>query len=119
MSSFDSLPQWIQECDMHNLSKRIPRIMVGNKCDLTSKITVNTNMAQKFADSHSMPLFETSAKDDSKSNHVDAIFMTLAHKLRNSKPLMPSIWQEPEHRSKVITMSRIDDTEEKETGCPC
>lgn len=33
-------------------------------------------------------LFETSALDDSHANHVDSIFMTLAHKLKASKPMM-------------------------------
>lgn len=89
MSSFDNMPGWIEECDRHNLNKEIPRILVGNKCDMFDKIAVNTNLAQKFADTHNMPLFETSAKDDEKANHVDAIFMTLAHKLKNSKPMMP------------------------------
>ena len=34
-----------------------------------------------------MPLFETSAKDDDKAYHVEAIFVTLAHKIkkRNAK----------------------------------
>lgn len=89
MSSFENMPQWIEECDRHNLNKSIPRILVGNKCDAVDRVAVNTNLAQKFADSHNMPLFETSAKDDEKANHVDAIFMTVAHKLKNSKPMMP------------------------------
>ena len=44
----------------------------------------------RFADDHGMPLFETSAKDDSKADHVDAIFLTLAHKVRNNKTLFKS-----------------------------
>ena len=32
-----------------------------------------------------MPLFETSAKDDARADHVDAIFMTLAHKIKQNK----------------------------------
>ena len=36
-----------------------------------------------------MPLFETSAKDDSQLNHVESIFMTLAHKLKSAKHMMP------------------------------
>ena len=89
MSSFDNMPGWIEECDRHNLNKEIPRILVGNKCDMIDKVAVNTNLAQKFADTHNMPLFETSAKDDERANHVEAIFMTLAHKLKNCKPMMP------------------------------
>lgn len=82
------MPGWIEECDRHNLNLEIPRILVGNKCDMTDIVAVNTNLAQKFADSHTMPLFETSAKDEEKANHIDAIFLTLAHKLKNSKPMM-------------------------------
>ncbi len=35
-----------------------------------------------------MPLFETSAKDDGRSDHVDAIFMTLAHKIKLAGPIL-------------------------------
>ncbi|XP_022244689.1 putative Ras-related protein Rab-33 isoform X2 [Limulus polyphemus] len=86
--SFESLSHWIEECDQYQLTTTIPRVIVGNKCDCTDSISVNTNMAQKFADLHNMPLFETSAKDDSEADHVEAIFMTIAHKLKNSKPMM-------------------------------
>ena len=89
LSSFESLSSWVEECDRHSLTKDIPRILVGNKCDMTDRIAVSTNHAQRFADSHNMPLFETSAKDDKQMDHVDSIFMTLAHKLKNAKHMMP------------------------------
>ena len=54
----------------------------GNKCDLVSLVQVSTNEAQRFADKYNMPLFETSAKDEGKTDHVDSIFMTVAHKLK-------------------------------------
>lgn len=62
MASFMSLPSWIEECNHHSLSYNIPRILVGNKCDCKDHLEVPTNVAQRFADRHSMPLFETSAK---------------------------------------------------------
>jgi Ras-related protein Rab-33B len=37
---------------------------------------------QTFADMHQMPLFETSALDDSRQDNVEAIFLTLAFKLK-------------------------------------
>lgn len=83
------MPLWIEECNKHNLTTDIPRILVGNKCDMSNAAIVNTNMAQRFADSHNMPLFETSAKDDSEMDHIESIFMTLAHKLKNCKHMMP------------------------------
>ncbi|KAM7167369.1 ras-related protein Rab-33B isoform 2-T2 [Macrochelys suwanniensis] len=90
IASFHSLPSWIEECKQHLLASDIPRILVGNKCDLRSAIQVPTDLAQKFADTHSMPLFETSAKNPNDNDHVEAIFMTLAHKLKSHKPLMLS-----------------------------
>lgn len=90
ISSFESLPSWIEECEAYNLSNQIPRILVGNKCDVQDRVVVSTSAAQRFADMHQMPLFETSAKDNSQTDHVESIFMTLAHKLKNAKPMMPS-----------------------------
>lgn len=90
LASFENLSYWIEEYNRHcvanQISSQIPRILVGNKCDLTADQKVSTNMAQTFADMHQMPLFETSAKDDSRSDHVEAIFMTLALKLKNARP---------------------------------
>ena len=121
MSSFDSLAGWIEECDRHNLNKHIPRILVGNKCDITQKVAVNTNMAQKFADSHTMPLFETSAKDEEKANHVEAIFLTLAHKLKNSKPMMSprtTAGSGYPNNVQVIAVGQMG-MEDKKEGCAC
>jgi Ras-related protein Rab-33B len=51
-----SLPQWIEECDYHNLTRDVPRILVGNKCDCKENQVVKTNAAQRFADFHNMPV---------------------------------------------------------------
>jgi len=88
-SSFKSLPIWISECQRHSLKSNddTPHILIGNKCDLGSANTVKTSEAQIFADEHDMALFETSALADSEADHVEAIFMTLVHKLRQSKAM--------------------------------
>ena len=38
-----------------------------------------------------MPLFETSAKDDSMCDHVDGIFLTRAHKLMAGRSLIKPV----------------------------
>lgn len=126
IASFESLPHWVEECNHHQLTIDVPRILVGNKCDCKEKIAVCTNMAQKFADLHNMPLFETSAKDDSESNHVDAIFLTLAHKLKNSKPMMPSSHSRHNLSTNRIAIQRqpsshytITDFDDSETNQSC
>ncbi|MCI4378437.1 hypothetical protein PGIGA_G00215900 [Pangasianodon gigas] len=86
VASFESLPEWIEECRRHSVPQNVPHILVGNKCDL-GRGEVPTSLAQRLADSYNFPLFETSAKDPAEKEHVDAIFLTLAHKLKNHKPL--------------------------------
>lgn len=115
-ASFRSLPAWIEECRQHALGPEVPRILVGNKCDLQDAIQVSTDVAQQFADSHSMPLFETSAKNPGDGNngkgssdHVEAIFMTVAHKLKSQKPLVLS--QPPEGSGGTINLKRGRDNE--------
>ncbi|GIX98259.1 ras-related protein Rab-33B [Caerostris darwini] len=82
-------------------------------------------MAQKFADTYDMPLFETSAIDDSEADHVDAIFMTLAHKLKNCKPMMPSSLS-PSYASYSstsgplrLTRKDLEVTAEENSCCMC
>lgn len=87
LASFESLPEWIEECVRHSVPPMVPRILVGNKCDLRGTREVSTFSAQRLADSYNFPLFETSARDPAEKEHVDAIFLTLAYRLKNHKPL--------------------------------
>ncbi|XP_073767932.1 ras-related protein Rab-33B-like isoform X1 [Danio rerio] len=87
LASFESLPEWIEECNHHSVPPMVPRILVGNKCDLRESREVSTFLAQRLADSYNFPLFETSARDLAEKEHVDAIFLTLAYRLKNHKPL--------------------------------
>ncbi|KAJ8336095.1 hypothetical protein SKAU_G00394380 [Synaphobranchus kaupii] len=115
-ASFRSLPAWIEECRQHSLGQEVPRILVGNKCDLQHALQVGTELAQKFADSHSMPLFETSAKNPDDNDHVEAIFMTVAHKLKSQKPLMLS---QPPGGGGAPPLGKSEEEEEGGWSCNC
>lgn len=116
-ASFRSLPAWIEECRQHALGHEVPRILVGNKCDLRHAAQVSTEVAQQFADAHSMPLFETSAKNpqggSNDSDHVEAIFMTVAHKLKSQKPLVLS------QPANTVTLGGRDQDEEQRGSWAC
>ncbi|XP_061862747.1 ras-related protein Rab-33A isoform X1 [Colius striatus] len=88
MTSFINLKTWIEECNGHAVPALVPRVLVGNKCDLKDLIQVPSSMALKFADAHNMLLFETSAKDPKESQNVDAIFMCLACRLKAQRSLL-------------------------------
>jgi Ras-related protein Rab-33B len=92
--SYDDMHYWIDECRKNAIVSSgsrdsTPHIIIGNKCDLLDAATVaiKTDEAQMFADRNDMPLFETSALADSEADHVESIFMTLVHKLKESKPM--------------------------------
>lgn len=125
-STFQSLPMWIEECEKHQLTSQVPRILVGNKCDKVDAQVVSTHVAQKFADAHNMPLFETSARSDTEGGNIDGIFMTLAHKLIKQRPLMPvpmvaslQFNSENLHRANVISITRSPEPAMKSTDSNC
>lgn len=125
------------------MSASVPRVLVGNKCDLVNQIQVSvlkpqsqhtvlcsctlfkphhqtlvipqvpSNTALKFADAHNMLLFETSAKDPRESQNVDSIFMSLACRLKAQKSLL--------YRDVEREDGRVRLTQETETksNCPC
>jgi len=90
ISSLDSLDSWVEEVELHGVPLTVPRVLVGNKCDEGGQV-VTTGTAQRWADDRCMPLFETSAKDDSQADHVDGIFLTIAHKLVAGKSLIKPV----------------------------
>ncbi|KAJ8338565.1 hypothetical protein SKAU_G00375310, partial [Synaphobranchus kaupii] len=113
MASFQNLKTWIQECNGHRVSPAVPRVLVGNKCDLVSQIQVPSNTALKFADAHNMLLFETSAKDPKESQNVDSIFMCLACRLKAQKSLL---YRDVEREDGRVRLTQQPDAK---TTCPC
>ncbi|MEQ2167524.1 hypothetical protein GOODEAATRI_004995 [Goodea atripinnis] len=131
----------LKECNGHRVSASVPRVLVGNKCDLVDQIQVGgqkpmlhmvlfvpehqallihrcfpqvpSNMALKFADSHNMLLFETSAKDPKESQNVDSIFMSLACRLKAQKSLL---YRDVEREDGRVRLTQETETK---TNCPC
>uniref|UniRef100_A0A1A8RI84 RAB33B, member RAS oncogene family n=3 Tax=Nothobranchius TaxID=28779 RepID=A0A1A8RI84_9TELE len=111
--SFESIPEWISECSRHSVGPLVPQVLVGNKCDLRESCQVPTSAAQSLADSHNIPLFETSAKDPSEKEHIDAIFLTLAYRLKSNKSLR---LKQPSESS----LREMQDQQEQDaTSCRC
>jgi hypothetical protein len=72
--SFRSLVSWLTEVDK-SVSDPISKLLVGNKCDLTTLRKVSTNEAQRFAQDRNLLFLETSAKT---SYQVDDAFQMFA-----------------------------------------
>jgi len=70
--------QWLEEIDRY-ACENVNKLLVGNKCDLTSKKVVNYQNAKEFADSLGIPFLETSAKN---ATNVEQAFITMASEIK-------------------------------------
>jgi len=77
--SFNDVKQWLQEIDRY-ACENVNKLLVGNKCDMTSKRAVETTVAQDYADQLGIPFLETSAKS---STNVEQAFIKMATEIKN------------------------------------
>ena len=88
--SFNNCRQWILEIERHACSD-VSKILIGNKCDMTTKRVIEYATAKEFADASNMLFSETSAKDS--TNVTEAFTMIvqaiLKRVLENSKQDVP------------------------------
>lgn len=80
-NSFNNLKNWFEEVKKH-CAENIPRLLIGNKSDLTQKRVVEQRVAQEFAQSMEIPYIETSAKD---SVNIDNAFIKMVEEIGNKK----------------------------------
>lgn len=78
MESFNNVKTWLNEIDKY-ASDSVNKLLVGNKCDLVVKKTVDTNVAKEFADSLGIPFLETSAKS---ALNVEQAFIRMASDIK-------------------------------------
>ncbi|WP_411022993.1 Rab GTPase family protein, partial [Salmonella sp. s51228] len=76
--SFSNVKQWLQEIDRY-ASHSVRRLLVGNKCDLSSKKIVDFTTAKEFSDSIKIPFLEASAKC---ATNVEQAFLTMASDIK-------------------------------------
>jgi len=58
--SFSNIKQWMMEVDEFSSDSSLPRILVGNKADLTDRREVEHETAAEFASQNNIPYIETS-----------------------------------------------------------
>lgn len=74
MGSFNNVSSWLKEIEKY-ASSDVCKLLVGTKCDLVVKRTVDFAVAKELADKLNIPFIETSAK--SRTN-VTAAFERMA-----------------------------------------
>ena len=78
--------QWMNEIDRYAV-ENVQKLLVGNKCDLTTKRQVTPEEGKAFADTLSIPFLETSAK---AATNVEQAFLTMATEIKKSMVSAPT-----------------------------
>lgn len=79
LDTFNNVKQWLHEIDRYACDN-VNKLLVGNKCDLTTKKVVDYTTAKEFAEQLGIPFLETSAKN---STNVEQAFLTMAAEIKN------------------------------------
>ncbi|XP_076894556.1 ras-related protein RABD2c-like [Bidens hawaiensis] len=85
--SFNNVKQWLSEIDRY-ASENVNKLLVGNKCDLTSQKVVSYETGKAFADEIGIPFLETSAKS---STNVEEAFMAMTAEIKNRMASQPAM----------------------------
>lgn len=72
--SFIALDKWIREINYNITSSNPPILLIGNKCDLTTRREVSYEQGKEFADRNKMLFMESSAKN---RTNIDEIFIEI------------------------------------------
>ncbi|CAF4922445.1 unnamed protein product, partial [Rotaria socialis] len=81
--SFENIKVWLDSID-RNANENAKKLLVGNKCDLTSSRVVDQTAVQKFADSLHIPYVEVSAKS---SANIEQVFEIMGNEFMSTLPL--------------------------------
>merc|ERR1719350_680173 len=83
--SFSNVKHWIQEIEKY-AADSVNRLMIGNKCDLSSKKVVSYDEAKELSDSLGVQFLETSAKN---AHNVEQAFQTMAADIKKRVAAQP------------------------------
>lgn len=109
--SFQHVKKWTQDIDRYAPST-VRKLLVGNKCDMTSKKVVDYATAKDFADSLNVTLLETSAKN---AKNVEETFLTMAADLKRTMGDAAT----PKPKPNVVTVDETQPLGGKEKGSCC
>lgn len=75
--SFLNINRWIEEIERHT-SKKIYKILVGNKCDLVDQRKISFDSGKEMADNLKIDFIETSALS---SENIEKVFLTVTKQI--------------------------------------
>mmetsp|Transcript_12006 Transcript_12006/g.48360 ORF Transcript_12006/g.48360 Transcript_12006/m.48360 type:complete len:205 (+) Transcript_12006:122-736(+) len=111
-ASFSNVKQWLQEIDRY-ACENVNKLLVGNKCDLTTKKVVDYNTAKEFADGLGIPFLETSAKT---ATNVEEAFITMSKEICSRVTSSSSATDKPSNTVQVVGVTKPG---KGKGGCAC
>ncbi|KAH8583136.1 rab1a [Cryptosporidium sp. chipmunk genotype I] len=95
-SSFEHIDEWVTEVNRYTTDST--KILIGNKCDLTSQKMVDFTTGQKKAQELQVDFMESSAKN---STNVEECFVNIARKLLEKKLKNGETSSRPTHSQNI------------------
>jgi len=77
MVSFRNIQQWLLEVEEFSSSATIPRVLIGNKADLSDRREVESTVAEEFARARNIRYMETSVIGKENIKKVEEAFLEL------------------------------------------
>merc|ERR1712154_605711 len=84
--SFNNVKHWMQEIDKY-AADGVNKLLIGNKCDLSSKKVVSYDEAKELADSLSIQFMEASAKN---AHNVEPAFQAMTKDIEQRVASQPA-----------------------------
>ena len=88
--TLERLNDFLNSDDLWNLNK-VPKILVGNKCDLEDERKIETEEGEKLANENRMKFIETSAKDSTNVTEAFNILLKDIQEYMKNNPEKPKI----------------------------
>ena len=82
--TFDNVTTWLSSISEHT-NDSVPRILVGNKCDLEDQRLVMKEQSEELAKSNKINFYETSAKTGAGLNECMIDIFEQAYAYKNQK----------------------------------
>ena len=101
--SFDSINKWIKDINDNVDSKKIKRVLVGNKIDLSDLRVITKEEAEEMAKSYEVKFYETSAKTNEGIGEL-------------MEGIVSEVVNEGNQKGKNI---KLEKKNEEKSGCGC